>query len=178
MLILADLLHYFNHYLIAVVVFKLSLVSFTVGSFGLAYMIPDHSRYFGLTGAGLVALGAITISAMSTVTLLQDLLKEHGYTVQQMKVLENDLERTNAIRVVYLPSGFAFPLGLLSLSIGIFRTQFTPNYTGVILIAGAVFHTVARFIDEISLLLISEGVLLVASTLVGWHMWRYKPSKR
>lgn len=174
MLMLADSLHYFNHYLIAVVAFKLALVSFVVGSFGIAYMLPDNARAFGLVGMGLVALGAITVSAMSTATLFQDLLKDHGYTAAQIKDLQNDLAHTNALRVVYLPSGFAFPLGLISLAIGIFRTKYTPQYIGIILIVGAVFHTVARFMDEISLLLISESILLVASLLVGWFMWRYR----
>jgi hypothetical protein len=177
MLMLADGLHYFNHYLIAVVVFKLALVSFVVGSFGLAYMFPDHARYFGLIGTGLVALGAVTISAMSTATLFHDLLVDEGYTMQQIKDLQSDLERTNALRVIYLPSGFAFPLGLLSLAIGILRTKYTPNYTAIILIVGAVLHTIARFVDEISFLLVSEAVLVVASSLVGWFMWRYKPQK-
>lgn len=174
MLMLADTLHFFNHYLIAVVVFKLALVSFVVGSFGLAYMLPDRARAFGLIGTGLVALGAVTISAMSTATLFEDLLKDGGYTASQLKKLQDDLESANAIRVIYLPSGFAFPLGLVSLSIGIFRTKITPNYIAIILIVGAVLHTVARFVDEISFLLISEGVLLTASSLTGWHMWRYK----
>lgn len=174
MLMAADLLHYYNHYLIAVVVFKISLVSFVVGSFGIAYMLPDRARIFGLIGTGLVALGAITISAMSTATLFQDLLKETGYTSSQLKDLEADLENTNALRVIYLPSGFAFPLGLVSLAIGIFRTKFTPNYTAIILIAGALFHTIARFFDNITLLLASETILLVASSLVGWFMWRNK----
>jgi hypothetical protein len=174
MLMLADSLHYFNHYLLAVVAFKLALVSFVVGSFGIAYVLPDKARGFGLVGTGLVALGAITVSAMSTATLFEDLLRDSGYTAAQMESLQKDLERTNAIRVIYLPSGFAFPLGLVSLAIGIFRTQYTPNYIAIILIVGAVFHTVARFIDDISLLLLSEGVLLVASLLVGWFMWRYK----
>ncbi|MEJ0028890.1 MAG: hypothetical protein WDO15_00225 [Bacteroidota bacterium] len=177
MLMLADSLHYFNHYLLAVVAFKVALVSFVVGSFGVAYMLPDKARAFGLIGTGLVALGAITISAMSTATLFEDLLKDSGYTAAQMKDLQHDLERTNAIRVIYLPSGFAFPLGLVSLAIGISRTQYTPNYIAIILIIGAVLHTVARFIDEISLLLISEAVLLIASSLTGWFMWRQKPQK-
>jgi hypothetical protein len=174
MLILADSLHYFNHYLLAVVAFKLALVSFVVGSFGVAYMLPDKARAFGLVGTGLVALGAVTVSAMSTATLFEDLLRDNGYTAEQLKSLQHDLERTNAIRAIYLPSGFAFPLGLVSLAIGIFRTQYTPNYIALILIVGAVFHTVARFVDDISLLLLSEAVLLVASLLVGWFMWRYK----
>jgi hypothetical protein len=176
MLMLADSLHYFNHYLIAVVVFKLALVSFIVGSFGIAYMLPDHARAFGLVGTGLVALGAVTIAAMSTATLFQDLLKDNGYTTSQIQDLQADLERTNAIRVIYLPAGFAFPLGLVSLAIGIFRTSITPNFIAIILIVGAILHTVARFVDEISLLLISEAVLLVASSLTGWFMWRYKPT--
>jgi len=176
MLMLADSLHYFNHYLIAVVVFKLALVSFVIGSFGVAYMLPDHARAFGLVGTGLVALGAVTISAMSTATLFQDLLKENGYSASQLKALQHDLEQTNAIRVIYLPSGFAFPIGLVFLAIGIFRTSFTPNFIAIILIVGAVLHTVARFVNEISLLLVSEGILLVASSLTGWFMWRYKPA--
>lgn len=178
MLMIADGLHYFDHYLIAVVAFKLALVSFVVGSFGVAYMLPDHARAFGLVGTGLVALGAITISAMSTATLFQDLLKEGGYSAAQMKDLEENLKNTRALRVIYLPSGFAFPLGLVSLAIGIFRTKYTPNYTGIILITGAVFHTVARFVNNITLLLVSEAVLLVASSLVGWFMWRRKQQKK
>ncbi|MEI9921094.1 MAG: hypothetical protein WDO14_20205 [Bacteroidota bacterium] len=174
MLMLADTLHYYNHYLLAVVAFKLALVSFVVGSFGVAYMLPDNARAFGLVGTGLVALGAVTVSAMSTATLFQDLLKDHGYTVAQIKDLQNDLQRTNALRVVFLPSGFAFPLGLVSLAIGISRTKYSPLYAAIILIVGAVFHTAARIVDDITMLLISEAILLVASCLVGWNMWRYK----
>jgi hypothetical protein len=175
MLILADSLHYFDHYLIAVVAFKLALVSFVVGSFGVAYMLPDRARAFGLIGTGLVALGAITVSAMSTATLFQDLLKQQGYSSEQIKDLASDLGRSDVLRVIYLPSGFAFPLGLVSLSIGIFRTNYTPNFTAIILIVGGVFHTAARIVDNITLLLISEAILLVGSTFVGWYMWRYKP---
>src|SRR3954463_1884582 len=80
LLIAADAFHYYQHYLIAAVVFKVALAAFTVGSFGLAYLLPDNAKYFGLVGAGLVALGAITISAMSTVTLFQDLLQHEGYS--------------------------------------------------------------------------------------------------
>lgn len=177
MLMLADTLHYFDHFLIAVVVFKLALVAFVVGSFGLAYMLPDHARYFGLIGTGLVALGAVTISAMSTATLFQDLLEQGGYTASQIKSLETDLERTNALRVIFLPSGFAFPLGLVSLAIGILRTSYTPNFIALILIVGAAFHTIARFVDNIALLLISEAALLIASSLTGWIMWKHKPSQ-
>lgn len=173
MLMIADSLHYFNHHLIAVVAFKLALVSFTVGSFGVAYMLPDNARVFGLVGTGLVALGAVTVSAMSTATLFEDLLKEGGYSAAQIKSLKDDLKNANALKAVYLPSGFAFPLGLVSLSIGILRTGYTPNYTGVILIVGAVFHTIARITENITLLLISEVTLLCASSLVGWFMWRH-----
>jgi hypothetical protein len=175
MLMLADTLHYFNHYLVAVVAFKLALVSFVVGSFGVTYMLPERARLFGLIGTGLVALGTITISAMSTATLFQDLLKESGYTASQLKDLEENLKSTDALRAVYLPSGFAFPLGLVLLSAGILRTYYTPHYAAYILIIGAVLHTIARFVNDLTMLLISEAVLLVASCLVGWFMWRYKP---
>jgi hypothetical protein len=175
MLMLADTLHYFHHYLIAVVVFKVALVSFVVGSFGLAYMLPDRARYFGLAGTGLVALGAITISAMSTATLFKDVLEATGYPPVQMKVLELNLRQADALRVIYLPSGFAFPLGLVLLAVGLMRTKYTPNYIAIILVVGAAFHTVARFFDNIVMLLVSEAILLIASTLAGWFMWRYKP---
>src|SRR6188768_3585234 len=61
LLMLADSLHYYHHYLIANVIFKMALVAFVLGSFGLAYLFPDKEKYFGLIGTGMVTLGAITI---------------------------------------------------------------------------------------------------------------------
>ena len=177
LLMAADTLHYYHHYLIAVVIFKVALAAFTVGSFGLAYMLPDETKYFGLAGAGLIALGAITISAMSTSTLFEDLLRDEGYKFADIKELKHVLESDNAMRVIFLPSGFAFPLGLVALAIGIFRTDYTPKYIAIILCAGAVLHTIARFFNDLSFLLISEGVLLIASSLTGFFMWRYKPTR-
>jgi uncharacterized iron-regulated membrane protein len=177
LLISADIFHYYHHYLIAAVVFKVALAAFTVGSFGFAYLLPDNAKYFGLAGAGLVALGAITISAMSTEILFQDLLHDKGYSFEDIREFKEVLQSTNAMRVIFLPSGFAFPLGLLSLAVGIFLTKYTPRYIAFILCAGAVLHTVARFVNTISFLLLSEGVLLIASSLSGWFMWRYKPAK-
>jgi hypothetical protein len=175
LLMLADGLHYYHHYLIANVIFKTALVAFIVGSFGITYLFPESEKYFGLAGTGLVALGAIMIAGMSTEILYQDLLIYKGYKISDLKEFEQLLESTDAMRVIYLPTGFAFPLGLVILGIGIFKTPYTPRYISIILCAGALFHTVARIVNHVTLLLLSEGILLVASSLTGWFMWRYKP---
>lgn len=154
---LADMLHYYHHYLIANVIFKMALVAFILGSVGLAYLFPDNTKYFGLIGTGMVALGAVTISAMSTETVLLDLAHEKIQSAEQLNMFKKVLESAEAMRVIYLPSGFAFPLGLLVLGIGIYKTLYTPRYISVILCAGAVFHTVARFVNDLSLLLISRS---------------------
>jgi hypothetical protein len=175
LLMLADGLHYYHHYLIANVVFKMALVAFIVGSFGITYLLPDSLKYFGLAGTGLVALGSIMVSGMSTEVLYEDLLADKGLRMHDIDELKHLLQSTDAMRVIYLPTGFAFPLGLVALGLGIFRTRFTPRYISVILCGGALFHTVARVANNVTLLLLSEGVLLIASSLTGWFMWRYRP---
>jgi hypothetical protein len=175
LLMLADGLHYYQHYLIANVIFKTALVAFIVGSFGVTYLFPKSEKYFGLVGTGLVALGSVMISGMSTEVLYQDLLIHSGYKGSDVKEVERLLQSTEAMRVIFLPTGFAFPLGLVVLGLGIFRTPFTPRYISIILCAGALFHTVARIVNNVVLLLLSEAVLLFASSLTGWFMWRYKP---
>ena len=178
---LADGLHYYHHYLIANVIFKMALVAFIVGSFGLTYLFPPSEKYFGLAGTGLVALGSIMVAGMSTEILYQDLLIDKGYKISDLKEFEQILRSTDAMRVIYLPTGFAFPLGLVILGIGIFRTPYTPRYISIILCAGALFHTVARMVNHVTLLLLSEGILLVASSLTGSFIWRYKsehPSRK
>jgi hypothetical protein len=178
LLMTADLLHFFHHYLIANVIFKMALVAFILGSFGLAYMFPEKAKYFGLAGAGMVALGCVTISAMSTETLVLDLVNNQHFGESEIKKLKQIFESADAIRVVYLPSGFAFPLGLVVLGIGLLKSPYTPRYISVILFAGAICHTIGRFVDNLSFLLFSEVVLFVASALTGWFMWRYKPDQR
>ena len=175
LLMLADGLHYYHHYLIANVVFKMALVAFIVGSFGITYLLPESAKYFGLAGTGLVALGSIMISGMSTEVLYEDLLADKGFRITDIKEFQHLLQSTDAMRVIYLPTGFAFPLGLVALGLGIFRTPFTPRYISVILCVGALIHTVARIVNTVTLLLLSEAVLLIASSLTGWFMWRYKP---
>jgi hypothetical protein len=115
------------------------------------------------------------IAGMSTEILYQDLLADKGYKITDIKEFEHLLQSTEAMRVIFLPTGFGFPLGLVVLGMGIFRTPYTPRYISIILCLGALFHTVARFINHVSLLLLSEAVLLIASSLTGWFMWRYKP---
>lgn len=178
LLMVADTLHYYNHYLLAVIAFKIALVAFVTGSFGLAYIFPDREKYFGLVGTGLVVLGAITVSAMSTATLFEDLLIDKGYTHEQLEQLKKMLESVNALKAIYLPTGFAFPIGLVVLATGIARTPYVPTYIGIVLCGGAVLHTVARFANGLSLLLISESLLLIASALTGFFMWRYKPVEK
>jgi len=178
LLMFADGLHYYHHYLVANVLFKTALVAFVVGSFGLTYLFPPSAKYFGLMGTGLITLGAIMISAMSTETLFEDLLADKGYKLSDIREFETVLKSQEVMRVIYLPTGFAFPLGLVSLGIGIFRTPFTPRYISIILCIGAVLHTAARFSNNLLFLLISEAILLTASSLTGWFMWRYKPAHR
>ncbi|MBP9925638.1 MAG: hypothetical protein KBF45_06575 [Cyclobacteriaceae bacterium] len=177
LLMLADGLHYYHHYLIANVIFKTALVTFIVGSFGLTYLFPESAKYFGLAGTGLVALGSIMVAGMSTEILYQDILLDKGYKISDIKEFDQLLRSTDAMRVIYLPTGFAFPLGLVVLSIGIFRSPYTPRYISIILCVGALFHTVARMVNHVTLLLLSEGILLVASSLTGWFMWRYTPDQ-
>src|SRR6478752_6967548 len=164
LLMIADGIHYYHHYLIANVIFKMALVAFVLGSFGLAYLFPDSEKYFGLIGTGMVTLGAITISAMSTETLLLDLINEKGFSAEHVNELKTILKSAEAMRVIYLPSGFAFPLGLVVLGVGLFRTPYVPRYISVVLCAGAIFHTSARIINNLSLLLLSESVLLMGSS--------------
>ncbi len=178
LLMLADGAHYYDHYLIANVIFKMALVAFITGSFGLAFLLHDQENYYASIGAGLVALGAISISAMSTETLILDLIKNNGYSEDQINTVKEIVNSTDAMSVIYLPSGFAFPIGLVILGIGIYKTPYTPQYIALILCGGAIFHTVARFVNDISLLLLSEVVLLVASSLTGWFMWQYKPYQK
>jgi hypothetical protein len=170
----ADLLHYYHHFIFSTLAFKMSLVTYVLGSFGLAYLFEKRALYYGLAGSGLVTLGAITFSAISTVDLFQDMLSHGHFKDEDMLHLQNAMETSKILKTVYLPSMYAFPLGLLVLSIGIYRAQFTRHYVALLLCGGALLHTVARIFTNFQFLLLSEAILTVASFLTGIYILRYK----
>lgn len=178
LLMVADSLHYFGYYVIAVITFKLALVAFILGAFGTAYLLPERSKYFGLVGSGLITLGAITLSAISTADLFNLLFERSGYTQQQIENMQQTLISANGIKAVYLPVGFAFPLGLFVLAIGIFRGGYTPKYISYIMCAGALIFTIARFTESLPFLLISEAALCIASSSTGFHMTRISVKRK
>ncbi|MDB5256136.1 MAG: hypothetical protein JWM14_831 [Chitinophagaceae bacterium] len=170
----ADLLHYYHHFIFSTLAFKMSLVTYVVGSFGLAYLFEKRALYYGLAGAGLVTLGAITFSAISTVDLFQDMLAHGHFKDEDMLHLKNVVETSKIFKTIYLPSMYAFPLGLLVLSIGIYRAQFTRHYLAILLCAGSLLHTVARILTSFEFLFLSEAILTMASFLTGVYILRYK----
>ena len=174
LLTLADVFHYYHYFVLSTLAFKMSLVTYVIGSFGLAYLFSDRARYYGLTGSGLVALGAITFSAISTVELFQDMLTHGHFKDEDMLHLRNAMKTSDLYQTVYLPSMYAFPLGLLVLSIGLYRSQFVKHYVALLLCIGALLHTVARILPNFEFLFISEAVLTVASFLTGIYILKYK----
>ncbi len=170
----ADLLHYYHHFIFSTLAFKMSLVTYVVGSFGLAYLFEKRALYFGLAGSGLVTLGAITFSAISTVDFFQDMVSHGHFKEEDMLHLKNTMETSKLLETIYLPSMYAFPLGLLVLSVGLYRAHFTRHYVALLLCAGALLHTIARIIPNFKFLFLSEGILTVASFLTGIYILRYR----
>lgn len=171
---LADVLHYYQYFILSTLAFKMSLVTYVLGSFGLAYLFSDRARYYGLVGAGLVTLGAITFSAISTVELFQDMLSHGHFKDEDMLHMQNAMKTSNLYKTIYLPSMYAFPIGLLVLSIGIYRSQFVKKYVALLLCLGALIHTVARILPNFEFLFVSEALLTVASFLTGIYILKYK----
>jgi len=170
----ADVLHYYEYFILSNLAFKMSLVTYVISSFGLAYLFEKRALYFGLIGAGLVTLGAITFSAISTVDLFQDSLSYGNFKKEDMLHLKNAMKESKIFGAIYLPSMYAFPLGLLVLSIGIYKAQFTRNYLAILLCVGALVHTIARIIPNFQFLFISEAILTVGSFLTGIYILHYK----
>lgn len=169
----ADVFHYYQHFILSTLAFKMSLVTYVVGSFGLAYLFEKKALYYGLAGAGLVTLGAITFSAISTVDLFQDMHTHGHFKDQDMLHLEN-VDTSKILKTVYLPSMYAFPLGLLVLSIGIYKAQFTRHYLALLLCTGALLHTIARILPNFQFLFLSEAILTVGSFMTGIYILRYE----
>ena len=174
LLTLADVFHYYHHFILSTLAFKMSLVTYVISSFGLAYLFSDRARYYGLIGSGLVALGSITFSAISTVELFQDTLRHGHFKDDDMLHLENVMRTSDLLQTIYLPSMYAFPLGLLVLSIGIYKSEFVKNYVSILLCFGAVLHTAARVIPNFQFLFLSEAILTVSSFMAGIYLLKYK----
>ncbi len=152
----------------------MSLVTYVIGSFGLAYLFPKRATYYGLAGAGLVTLGAITFSAISTVDLFQDMLTHGRFNDEDMLHLKNAMNTSDVFKTIYLPSMYAFPLGLLVLSLGLYKAEFVKHYVAILLCIGALIHTVARVLSNFEFLFLSEAILTVASFMTGIYILKYK----
>jgi len=170
----ADVFHHYHHFILSTLAFKMSLVTYVVGSFGLAYLFEKKALYYGLAGAGLVTLGAITFSAISSVDLFQDMLSQRHFKDEDMLHLKNAMDTSKILKTIYLPSMYAFPLGLLVLSIGIYKAKFTRHYMAILLCAGALLHTIARILPNFQFLFLSEAILTAASLMTGIYILRYE----
>lgn len=171
MLLLADLtnfisgLHY-PRYLIA----KTAFAVFIAATLGLVHLLRERADRMGLIGGGLTIVGCISGATIVTFGLLEQTAIAVRLDAATLQSIERATEQIWMAVVMFPLPGLFFPIGLLVLSVGLYRTKLVARLIAVVLALGAVLFPIGRIPGILPFELASDILLVVALGLIGWRI--------
>lgn len=152
------------------IVLWLAFVFFVPAIIGLAFILHENGNpRLALAGGALAFFGAMAGASMQVLFRVYAVLNEHG-AAQSVELLRGTFKLIAATQMI----GLAFPIGLILLAVGIYRTQIFNPATAFLLAAGAALFPVGRIGGFTFAILGSGVVLLAAFGLIGWQILRKK----
>lgn len=143
----------------------LAFVLFVPAIFGLTFILFNNGSRLTLVGGMSAFVGAMAGASMQVLFRVYAVLGERG-AEQTMEQLRGTFKLIATTQMI----GLFFPIGLILLSISIYRSKIFNSLTAFLLAAGAVFFPVGR-IGGFAAAVIGSGVLLLAAFgLVGWQL--------
>ena len=134
-----------------------AFVLFVPAVIGLEAVIHRRAPILALTGGALALIGAIAGATMQAFFRAVIVLRNGG-----LSDAVTTLRQESAIALTTLMPGIFFPVGLLILAIGLWRSRVAPAWMAAVLAAGAVLFPIGHAAGFRPALILGDVVLLVA----------------
>jgi hypothetical protein len=143
----------------------LAFVLFVPAIFGLTYFAVANGDRMALAGGASAFFGAIAGASMQILFRVYVVLEEAAAT-QAVELLRSTFKLIATTQMI----GIFFPIGLILLSISLYRSRAVKPILAALLAAGAVLFPIGR-IGGFAWAFIGSDILLTAAFgLIGWHI--------
>ena len=143
----------------------LAFVLFVPAIFGLAYLAFNSGSRLALFGGGCAFFGAMAGASMQILFRVYAVLDQAGAT-QAVEILRD----TEKLIATTQKIGIFFPIGLIMLSISIYRSRIFSRVISLLLALGAILFPVGRIAGLAVALIGSDFMLIAAFGFIGWQI--------
>ena len=143
----------------------LAFVLFVPAIFGLTYLAFDNGSRLALIGGACAFFGAMAGASMQVLFRVYAVLNEAG-AEQAIELLQKTMKLIATTQMI----GIFFPIGLILLSISIYRSRIFNRITPPLLALGAILFPIGRIGGSAIAVIGSDIVLIGAFGFIGWHI--------
>jgi hypothetical protein len=161
--------HPTRYYLFTVLILGSSML-LVPALIGLMRMSAAGSPRLSNIGGALSLLGALIAVGDSMSQLVIWQMGARGADRAQMAALLHRFDNTAGASLVFSIGGLAIVVGIVLLSIALYRAHAVPAWTCVGLVAGTVLNLVGFAAASLGVLILSSVVLLAALGWIGWSV--------
>lgn len=159
---------YYWHYFFG----KAAFAAFVFAIFALVDFLKPFSERLSVVAGGTAIIGAISGATLFSFGYLDGALAKNGFEMEKMPELATVLSAVYQTMVFAPLPGLFFPIGLLILSINLFRVKAVPRAASFALAFGAVLFPAGRIPGVLQISVASDLFLNVALVLIGWRILR------
>ncbi|HEX8246745.1 MAG TPA: hypothetical protein VF599_01065 [Pyrinomonadaceae bacterium] len=147
------------------IVLWLAFVLFVPAIIGLTHVAFGRGNKLALVGGALAFFGAMAGASMQILFRVYAVLDEAG-DAQASELLQKTMKLIATTQMI----GIFFPIGLILLSISIYKNRIFNRLTPLLLAAGAILFPIGR-IGGLAIAVIGSGLVLIAAFgLIGWQI--------
>jgi MFS family permease len=170
---------------IAQLMFLVAIVLFVPVVLGFMHMLRERGAAAGHVGGGLALIGLVASAGITAFGMAVWQMAQPGAARDEMVALLNRIDETTGIWIPFFLGGFAFPLGLIVLAVGLASIRaVSPVIAGAIAI-GAVALAVGFAAAVNWLLIVAAAFLVVGIGSTGLYVlretdadWEHTPTFR
>lgn len=157
---------------------KLAFALFAPALLALMHLLRERADKTGLVGGGLALMGLLSGSAIVTFWHTVRALSSPDFDESTMTAMRSAMENeVFGLTFLYPLAGVFFPLGLLILSVGLFRARAVAPHVAAMLAVGAILFPVGRIGGVWAAIFASDIFLIAALGLLGWRILRWAASE-
>jgi hypothetical protein len=147
----------------------LNAVLMPVAILGLAQLLRARADRVGLLGVFFVLAGWAAATRISVVTQLDTLLSA-GVEGVPAPALESIFKSAPGVWLSIFPVGLFFPLGLITLGLGLFRWRPVNRWFGLLLALGGLLFPLGRALGIGFAIIACDIALAAAFAAIGWQI--------
>lgn len=137
------------------------------GLLGIARLLRRDAPRLSVVGGLLATIGAVGGAIFYAAPMFEWAEREAG-TPEAMMVAINEVVEGQVFPVLVLFS-ILFPISLVMLSVGLFRTSVVPKWVAALLGVGAISFPFGHIGESQTISHIAELILFVPMIWIGWH---------